>query len=408
MNYSITFPPSIKEKIDLPASKSITNRVLLINALGRCGKSLQNCAVCDDISAMRCGLDSDDAVINVGAAGTAMRFLTAYYSLQEGRTVTLDGNARMRQRPIGILVDALKRCGAEIEYTLCERFPPLRIVGQKLHSPGILELRGDVSSQFVSAIIMIAPCLDKPIEFRLLGEMTSIPYIDMTIAIMRRSGIEIERRANIITVVPGHYALNDYKIESDWSAASYWYEIAVLMQESEICLNGLLCDSVQGDSRTGEIFQCLGLATDCDGHLSKISHGETSFLKLDMNDCPDIIQTVVVASCLLGKHFVISGTHTLRIKETDRIGALKNELCKLGYVLEVVDDDHIAWRGKYCKAQENPVISTYGDHRMAMAFAPAAILFPGLTICDVDVVNKSYPQFWQQLERCGVNLIGAE
>lgn len=404
MDYSIKFPAKIAGDIALPASKSITNRALILNALSGNGKMPHNCADCDDSNAMIAALRATDAErIDIGAAGTTMRFLTAYYAMQEGRETTLDGSERMRQRPIGVLVEALRQCGAEIEYVGNAGYPPLRITGRRLTSPGILTLPGNVSSQYISAIMMISPMLDKRTEIRLTGEMTSIPYIDMTVSLMREYGAEIERQGNVIVVQPGEYSPIDYAVESDWSGASYWYEIAALLPGSDITLQGLKEPSVQGDSRIAEIFTHFGVATTGARRLEQTKPNPKP-LEIDMADCPDLAQTVVVTACMLDIHFDITGLRTLRIKETDRMEALRSQLYKLGYDITIVDDNRLAWHGERHTPVLSPAIDTFKDHRMAMAFAPAAIKYPGLVVRDIDVVSKSYPAFWQHLAQCGVIL----
>ncbi|MGN0206974.1 MAG: 3-phosphoshikimate 1-carboxyvinyltransferase [Muribaculaceae bacterium] len=404
MDYSIKFPAKIAGDIALPASKSITNRALILNALSGNGKMPHNCADCDDSNAMIAALRATDAErIDIGAAGTTMRFLTAYYAMQQRRETTLDGSERMRQRPIGVLVEALRQCGAEIEYAGNAGFPPLRIKGRRLSSPGILTLPGNVSSQYISAIMMISPMLDKRTEIHLTGEMTSIPYIDMTVSLMREYGAEIERQGDVIVVQPGEYSPIDYAVESDWSGASYWYEIAALLPGSDIALQGLKEPSVQGDSRIAEIFTHFGVATTGARRLEPAKPASKP-LEIDMADCPDLAQTVVVTACMLDVHFDITGLRTLRIKETDRMEALRSQLYKLGYDITIVDDNRLAWHGERHAPALSPTIDTFKDHRMAMAFAPAAIKFPGLVIRDVDVVSKSYPSFWQHLAQCDVIL----
>lgn len=403
MNLQLTAPENVTAAIALPSSKSISNRALLIAAL--CGDEPQvtRAALCDDTAVMMEALNGPSGEINVGAAGTAMRFLTAYFATCQGRTVILDGVERMRQRPIGGLVDALRSLGACIDYLGEEDYPPLRVTGTAMHG-GDLVMDGSVSSQFISAVMMILPTLGGG-SIRLTGDIVSMPYIRMTAAVMTDMGAHVEINGDSITVGNG-YKGNDMVVETDWSAAAPWYALAALLPQSHITLEGLTADSIQGDAHLVELGSKLGIASrfDANGVTLDTSHfiGCCCSCFADMTATPDIIPTWTVLLCLLERSFRITGTRTLRLKESNRIEALRDELAKLGYLLKIEGDDAISWYGERTPVGPfPPVINTHGDHRMAMAFAPAAVCFPGIVINDADVVSKSYPSFWRHLERCG-------
>lgn len=407
MNYRIIAPRRIEGEIDLPASKSISNRVLLLNALCATPGRLSNLAQCDDTDAVLSALAQPDASeVNIGAAGTAMRFLTAYFATREGREVVIDGTERMRQRPIGVLVDALRQLGADIEYVEAEGYPPLKITGTRLHG-GALTVSGSVSSQYITAILLIAPVIGG-ITLTIEGEIMSRPYIDMTLALMARYGVKAEWRENVIHVPAGEYTALDFTVEADWSAASYWWAMQAIVPQSRITLKGLEPQSLQGDSRIAELMSQMGVTGNwCGRYLDLRSNGGmgcccSTFA--DLSGTPDIAQTLVVMLCLMGRPFRITGLRTLRIKETDRLEALRTELRKLGYVVKVEGDDAISWHLETTAAQTEIHICTYHDHRMAMAFAPAAIRFPGLIIDDAQVVSKSYPLFWEHLRQAGFKI----
>lgn len=407
MNYRIIAPRRIEGEIDLPASKSISNRVLLLNALCATPGRLSNLAQCDDTDAVLSALAQPDASeVNIGAAGTAMRFLTAYFATREGREVVIDGTERMRQRPIGVLVDALRQLGADIEYVETEGYPPLKITGTRLHG-GALMVSGSVSSQYITAILLIAPVIGG-ITLTIEGEIMSRPYIDMTLALMARYGVKAEWRENVIHVPAGEYTALDFTVEADWSAASYWWAMQAIVPQSRITLKGLELQSLQGDSRIAELMSQMGVMGNwCGRYLDLRSNGGVDCCCstfADLSGTPDIAQTLVVMLCLMGRPFRITGLRTLRIKETDRLEALRTELRKLGYVVKVEGDDAISWHFETTAAEASPHICTYHDHRMAMAFAPAAIRFPGLIIDDAQVVSKSYPLFWEHLRQAGFKI----
>lgn len=407
MNYRLTAPQRSNCTIALPASKSISNRLLLIRTL--CAKQLRifNLAECDDTASMQQALTDDSDTIDVGDAGTAMRFLTAYFATRQGRTVTLCGDQRMHHRPIAPLVDALRQLGADIQYAGEEGFPPLRISGKALAGSGRVAMPGRVSSQFISALLMIAPTIGG-LTIEITGEITSRPYIDMTLQLMHEYGIDATWQGNAIHVPAGEYLPHDYAVEADWSAAAFWFALQALLPQSSIVLDGLRQQSLQGDARVAEIFASMGINGTWKGeelHLdcSRVAQCCCSTFA-DLNGTPDLAPTLVVALCLLGRPFRITGLHTLRIKESDRLEALRTELRKLGYDLQIEGNDALQWHFETVEAQATPVINTHADHRMAMAFALAAVKFPGIVINDAQVVNKSYPLFWQHLEQAGFQI----
>ena len=403
MDYQLTAPQRVCATIALPTSKSISNRALLIAAL--CGGDVQvlRPALCDDTAVMIDALARGGGDINVGAAGTAMRFLTAYFATRDGVTVTLDGVERMRQRPIGVLVDALRTMGAAIDYLGEDGYPPLRIQGRKLRG-GDVTMPGGVSSQFISAVMMILPTIGGG-TIHLTGDLVSLPYLHMTAAVMSEMGAAVEIAGDEISV-GDRYAGRDYLVEGDWSAAAPWYALAALVPGSSITLEGLVSDSIQGDTRLVELAGRLGLASRFGPQGVTIDTGGfigcccSSFA--DMTSTPDVVPSWTVLLCLLERAFRLTGVRTLRLKESDRIQALKQELLKLGYVLKEDGDDAISWHGeRVAISQAPPVIDTHGDHRIAMAFAPCAVRYPGLVIKDAQVVSKSYPAYWRHLERAG-------
>ena len=403
MDLQLTAPARANATIALPMSKSISNRALLIAALCDGEPQVLHPAWCDDTAVMVDALSRDGGDINVGAAGTAMRFLTAYFACRPGAVVTLDGVERMRQRPIGALVDALRGLGAHIDYLDKDGYPPLRITGTAMHG-GDITMPGGVSSQFTSAVMMILPAIGGG-SIRLTGDIVSAPYIHMTAAVMRAMGADVEITADHIVVDNG-YTAQDYIVETDWSAAAPWYALAALLPQSGITLEGLVADSIQGDARLVELGKKLGIASRFDAHGVSLdtSHfiGCCCSAFADMSSTPDLVPSWAVLMCLLERSFRMTGVRTLRLKESDRLEALREELSKLGHVLKIEGEDAISWYGeKVPVSQEPPVIDTHGDHRLALAFAPAAVRYPGLIISDADVVSKSYPGYWRHLEQCG-------
>ena len=411
MQYTIQAPSLIGTTINLPASKSICNRALIIQALAGSTMLPANLSDCDDTRVMAAALRDMPEVIDIGAAGTAMRFLAAYLSVGTG-THTLTGTERMRQRPIGVLVDALRQLGAHIEYLGTEGFPPLRVTGRPL-AGGALEVAGDVSSQYISALLMIGPMLRQGLTLKLTGDIVSRPYIDLTLWTMTGFGAQVEwSDVDTISVAPVPYRATTYAVENDWSAASYWYEVVALLNkpEARVVLPGLSDGSRQGDSVTRYIGSLMGVKTTfdtlADGSQQVVlaSHGCTlPRLDYDFVNSPDLVQTFVVACAAKGIPFHFTGLASLRIKETDRIEALKRELRKLGVLLTDRHDSELIWDGERCDPTMEP-IDTYQDHRMAMAFAPAALTLGPVTINHPEVVSKSYPHYWDDLRRAGFKI----
>lgn len=409
MRYKLSAPSVVRTTIQLPASKSISNRALIINALARGTTPPCNLSDCDDTLVMIKALAENNETIDIMAAGTAMRFLTAYLSTVQG-THILTGTERMQQRPIQILVNALRELGAQIEYAGKEGFPPLRIHGTELKG-NELTLKGNVSSQYISALLMIGPVLKNGLRLHLTGEIISLPYINLTLQLMKEFGAKAAwTSGNSIEVAPQPYTPVSFMVESDWSAASYWYQIAALSEQAEIELMGLFRNSYQGDSRGAEVFSRLGITTEFthEGVLLKKSNRLVEQLNEDFVDIPDLAQTFAVTCCLLGIPFRFTGLQSLKIKETDRIFALKAELRKLGYLLQDAQDSILIWDGKRCQPEAQPVIQTYEDHRMAMAFAPAALRFPEMRIAEPQVVSKSYPAYWEHLQQAGFQIDNKE
>ena len=409
MRYRLSAPSAIKATIQLPASKSISNRALIINALAESNCTPDNLSDCDDTRVMIKALTQDEETIDIMAAGTAMRFLTAYLSVTPGERI-ITGTTRMQQRPIQILVNALRELGAEINYTNNEGFPPLRIKGTELKGNEI-SLKGNVSSQYISALLMIAPALKNGIVLHLSGEIISRPYINLTLQLMQDFGAKAAwTSSDSISVAPQPYTSIPFTVESDWSAASYWYQIAALSPKTEIELLGLFRNSYQGDSRGAEVFSRLGITTEftTKGVKLKKTGKAPKRLEEDFIDIPDLAQTFVVTCALMNIPFRFTGLQSLKIKETDRIAALRNELKKLGYLIEEENDSVLMWNGERCKPEETPVIATYEDHRMAMAFAPAIICHPTMQIADPQVVTKSYPGYWKDLKQAGFQIINED
>jgi len=412
MQYTIISPTRLNANIQLPASKSVSNRALIIYALSGGYKLPQNLSDCDDTEVIINAIRYMPEVIDIKAAGTAMRFMTAYLSVMRG-THVITGTDRMKHRPISVLVDALRKLGAHIEYVGEEGFPPLRITGSKL-TGGLLEIPGNVSSQYISALLMIGPVLEEGLELRLTGDIISRPYIDLTLWMMREFGADADWSAgDTISVKPQPYSNRDYVIENDWSGASYWYEMVVLSQDREatVRLSGLMDGSKQGDSVVKYIFSLLGVKTSFesrDGERLQVVTLKRSGrcvprLEYDFVNSPDLAQTVVVACCAKGVPFHFRGLSTLKIKETDRIEALKKELLKLGYVLKDINGSELVWDGTRCEPQKHAVIDTYEDHRMALSFAPLGLLKP-IVINNPQVVTKSYPRFWDDLKMAGFEI----
>ncbi|WP_044114807.1 3-phosphoshikimate 1-carboxyvinyltransferase [Anaerophaga thermohalophila] len=393
--------------ISLPSSKSISNRLLILNALSYSPWPVKNLSDSDDTRALYTALHSNANIFNVGAAGTTMRFLTAFLSRVVGEWI-ITGSERMKERPIGVLVDALREIGAKIDYLEKEGYPPLKIFGSSLQGK-TLELPGNISSQYISALLMIAPCVSNGLTLKLMGDITSRPYIHLTLKLMEQYGVKSEWKDNMITVPEQPMTPVKVKAEADWSAASYWFQIAALSGgSSSIVLKGLDRYSWQGDSKVAELFESLGVKHKFSQKgLVLTSTGETTKrFAYNFTDQPDLAQTFAVTCACLGIPFHLTGLHTLRIKETDRINALITEARKLGFVFTTNNVDDLSWDGTKEEAEEQPLINTHHDHRMAMAFAPACLTRGALQIENPSVVSKSYPGFWQDLAKAGFAVEG--
>ncbi|MBR5533177.1 MAG: 3-phosphoshikimate 1-carboxyvinyltransferase [Bacteroidales bacterium] len=401
MNIKVTAPPKVHGEIRLPYSKSISNRVLLLNKLSKSKIMPENIAVCDDSEMMRSALSSTSGKVNTGAAGTATRFSLAYLSMQQGE-YQLTGSERMKQRPIKILVDALRAIGADIEYIEKEGFLPLKIRGKELQG-GAIELSGSVSSQYISALLMIAPYTRYGLKLTLTGNIISLPYIKMTMSLMSLFGAEPQMDGNEITVPVGRYNPLSYKVEPDWSAASYWYGFVSLANDADIILAGLDNNSIQGDSKVASLFTPLGVATEYNDGCVRLRKCNfvNKLYEVDLTDTPDLAQTLVVVAALKGMPFKMTGLQSLRIKETDRISALVKEMKKLGILLDDSIPGTIVWNGERCDRDDEVEIDTYDDHRMAMSFAIASFFYPQIMIKSSEVVTKSYPTFWNDLLKAG-------
>ena len=441
--------------MDLPASKSISNRVLFVNALADTPCKIEHLAECDDTAAMLRAVKGEtadpapaepvrkrkprsggvlaaagmgdlfaqeeieepeeeivpqipipsnsDIRIDIGAAGTAMRFATALLSVREGKRYILCGTERMHRRPIGVLVDALRSLGADIAYEGANGFPPLVINGRRLTGTTV-ELSADVSSQYISALLMLGPVLPQGLQLRLRGDIISRPYIDLTLHVMKQFGARAMwiGDSTIYVHTGGYRRAEPLHVETDWSAASYWYELLALSDDPDACLEllGLQADSVQGDSRVSNFFNMLGVRTEftsTGAKLTKQPIKNGTFLQLDLSEQPDLAQTLVVTCAMLGVPFHFTGLQTLRIKETDRLAALQTELRKLGVTMQGRLDNELLWDGHAGEPMPVFSIDTYDDHRMAMAFAPCAMKHPGLVINNPEVVSKSYPGYWDAM-----------
>jgi len=402
-----------QSSISVSGSKSETNRLLLLRALYP-NLEIENISNSDDSEVMSKALNSqftihNSQIIDVHHAGTAMRFLTAYFSIQQSKEVILTGSSRMKERPIKILVDALRQLGAEITYEENEGFPPLRITGRKI-TKNRVSLPANVSSQYISALLLIAPKLENGLELVLEGEITSIPYIKMTLALLNEIGIETSFEGNVIKVKP--FSLFPFPfslcVESDWSSASYWYSIVALsVIGTQITLSSYKQNSLQGDSALAEIYKDFGVETVFNDDnsitiLKQTSH-KSQILKYELNNCPDIAQTIAVTCLGLGINCDLSGLHTLKIKETDRLQALKNEMEKFGATVTIDNDSLSLVSLPLGELKRAASIATYQDHRMAMAFAPLA-LKTNINIEEAEVVSKSYPDFWNDLKKVGFQI----
>ncbi|TDM00563.1 MAG: 3-phosphoshikimate 1-carboxyvinyltransferase [Flavobacteriaceae bacterium] len=413
----------LNHTLSLAGSKSETNRALLLQALFEDRISeVRNQSVSDDSELMTKALLSSEETIDIHHAGTAMRFLTAYFSIKEGRSTILTGSPRMKERPIGVLVDALKSLGADITYLENEGFPPLKIQGKKLQG-GTIQMPANISSQFISALMLIGGKLEEGLRIELVGKITSRTYLEMTVSMLKEVGFEVNFKGNTIEIQKAdlqNQKTKVFEVESDWSSVSYYFSFVALSEKGSVLkIQTFKENSLQGDSAMVEIAEkYFGVKTTFEAasnqiKLEKVSHFVyPDFFELDMNLCPDIAQTASVMAGALKIRCKLTGLETLKIKETDRLVALQNELSKVGVKVEITDStleitgfDEVLRENLEKEKIAAPRIATYNDHRMAMAFAPLGMLFP-IEIEDHMVVTKSYTQFWEDVEGLGcINLI---
>lgn len=411
MNIRI-YPPDgmIEASVDLPYSKSVSARTLMINQIGGFNVDVP-VTDCDDIKVLKAGLAAKQGNVSVGDSGTALRFLTAYYAASEGCDVILGGSPRLEERPISTLVDALRELGADVTYAGREGFAPLHIRGKKLRG-GETDIDVSISSQFVSALMLVAPLMSSPLKLKFSTEPVSLPYIKMTAAMMEKCGVEPDISFDSIEVPSGNYTSPAVETERDWSAASYWYAVAAI-SAGWVTLNDMQKKSLQGDSAVIELGERLGVLTaeseDVDGALELSASPELySRLDADMSATPDLVPALAVASAALAVPFRFTGVQTLHDKESDRIKALVDEALKLGLIFEEERNGVLTWESKRVPIRELPRIKSHGDHRIAMAFAPVSVFVPGIVIEDCEVVAKSYPDFWTHLEAAGFRLEDAD
>ena len=398
-----TSQSNLQAKIAITGSKSETNRLLLLQALFP-NITLANTSNSDDSEVMQKALKGSEEIVDIHHAGTAMRFLTAYFAVNEGREVVLTGSPRMKERPIKVLVEALQQLGAQISYENEEGYPPIRIKGQKITSNKV-SIPANVSSQYISALLLVAPKLQNGIEITLVGEITSIPYIKMTLALLNDLNIQTSFEGNVIKVYPKKEVESKVMtVESDWSSASYFFSLAALANEASISLSSYKETSLQGDSALVQLYSEMGIESKFENNqltLTKQSNFTLKDVNFDLNNTPDIAQTIVVTCLGLGIGCHLTGLHTLKIKETDRLEALRIELTKLGANISVTNDSLTLVATK--DLNSNVKIATYNDHRMAMAFAPLALKVP-IIIENAEVVSKSYPDFWEDLKSLGFEI----
>ncbi len=394
----------IKASIKITGSKSISNRVLILNALSSTPSEIKNLSKSDDTVTLDSLLRSNEKVLDAHHAGTTFRFMTAYLCLQKG-TQVLTGSDRMKERPIGALVEALKEIGADIEYLEKEGYPPLKISGALVQKNNVIEIAADISSQFLSALCMIGPCLSEGLILKLKGELVSKPYLDMTLQLMQKFGVEATFENNRITINPQSYTSIPYTVESDWSSASYHFAIAAIAGEAEITLNNFYADSFQADAAILSFCEQLGVEASINNGALEISSSNsvTKNMAHDFITHPDIAQTIAVIAAAKNMSIKYRGLKTLMIKETDRVAALREELSKIGVTLSELKEDAYEFLQEGELNINSPTFSTYQDHRMAMAFAPLALRSP-IEIENPKVVNKSYPTFWTDLQTLGFRL----
>lgn len=389
---------TISGRIQITGSKSESNRLLVLQQFYP-NLKIENVSNSDDSIVMQQALANISNEINIGHAGTTMRFLTAFFSVKENSKIVLTGSHRMQNRPIKILAEALRELGADIHYLKKEGYPPLKITGKKL-TKNFVEIEGSVSSQYISALLLIAPTLQNGLQLKFKGDITSVPYIKMTLQLLNELGIEHHWEDNIIVVKPkSKIEDNTIVVESDWSSASYYFSLVALSPNSEITLASYKKNSLQGDSLLTEIYKNLGVDTVFESNTILLKNTKTlnpKLLTIDLKSAPDIAQTIAVTCFGLGIECYLTGLHTLKIKETDRLVALKNEIEKLGG--KVIITNETLHLNPATEIYENTCISTYNDHRMAMAFAPLALKVP-IEIEEANVVSKSYPTFWKDFKK---------
>lgn len=402
----------VKGTVQLTGSKSESNRALIIQALSQGAVSVQNLSAAADTVIMTEALaqaqtsaETEQTVtLDIGPAGTAMRFLTSYLNVIKGSFV-LTGTERMQQRPIGILVDALKSLGAQISYTKEIGFPPLKIGGGIQQQKQKVSVQGNISSQYISSLLLIAASLEQGLQLEIEGELTSRPYVTMTLNMLQEAGISYRWEDNVIDIARQEFQSATIYVEPDWSAASYWYAIVALSEQGEIALPGLKAQSLQGDIAIMDIMEHFGVVSSFeeDGLHIKKSGKISDQVLFDFKTCPDLAQTIVVLAAATKRDISITGVETLKIKETDRLAALKNEIEKFGATI-VADGETYHVRTANVQSPKDVLFDTYEDHRMAMAFAPLALVFDAISINDPGVVEKSYPDFWKHLQEQGFDL----
>lgn len=404
LQYKIYPPDALRTTVQLPASKSMSNRALILNALSLSPYPIRNLSDCEDTRVLIDAFNSKSNQFDIKAAGTAMRFLTAFLAGMEGEWI-IKGSKRMHERPIYPLVETLIALGAEIDYLEKEGYPPLKIKGKKLKG-GEVYLSGNISSQFISALLMIAPGMENGLVMHIENEIVSKPYIHLTVSMMEKCGVQTKWDGNDIVVKPQVYNPVEFVVEPDWTAASYWYEMVSLIPGAEVTLKGLGRNSLQGDSNVTNLFSDLGVTTEFvpEGIIIRNTKKGTKKFFHDFVNEPDLAQTFAATCCFKGIPFLFSGIQSLKIKETDRVAALINELKKSGYLLKENGIGMLEWDGERCLPEKEPAIDTYDDHRMAMSLAPGAIVSGSLIINDPKVVSKSYPDFWNDLEQAGFTI----
>ena len=406
MNYLIEHPSKIvKGKIRLPASKSLSNRALIIQAICKEAFSISNLSLAKDTQVLKKALDTSSKTINIGDAGTSMRFLTAFFSIQK-QEVFLRGSARMHERPIAPLVEALNSLGANISYLEKEGYPPLYIQKGNIQG-GTIQVNCTISSQFISALLLIAPTLSGGLTINLQGNLVSKSYLEMTLKMMSYFGIEYSWKSQTIYIKEQQYQAKDICIENDWSAVTFWLEIAALAKKAQIELNELYKDSWQGDIKALSIFSKLGVSHRFNNNQLILFKDTSQIPKKQLNliETPDLSQAIFCTYAGLKQSVELTGLFSLKFKETDRIISLQSELKKLGINVKISQDSILI--KEFNKYIEIPFIKTHQDHRMAMSFAPLALCFGKLIIENIDVVKKSYPTFWEELEKVGFTIFAS-